>query len=252
MASPGKKRGFLSFLFGKGPSKDEARQHFQPKKPKHTKVALEVKPSTRGDKLYVPRNVMTAPEILAGIETQITLARNAAAQNKRFDFIAENFRTGVQPALRQAVEQAGGDGVDAWLRQTLRPPGPPAHTPLVMALANTARAIRTATKADELLELAPQFLPTIREAFAEPQRASLKVAEKELEGHLDVGELLEVLFASDEELASREDELNKVIEDMRQVLKAVTGGRADGSYGNWSRFKAKQRLLVAERKRRTR
>ncbi|MEN9800673.1 MAG: hypothetical protein RL653_4370, partial [Pseudomonadota bacterium] len=81
------------------------------------------------------------------------------------------------------------------------------------------------------------------------EKLSLKVMEKELEGRVDVAALLQLLFATDAELAAQGDHVDKAIDRLRQELRQAVAQPA-GMMWNFSRLKTERRVITAELKRR--
>ena len=74
--------------------------------------------------------------------------------------------------------------------------------------------------------------------------------ERELEGKVEIHELLKILFSDDEELIARLEEIGHTMETIRGQLKSMPGAKPDGMYSNFTRLKAEARVLSAELSRR--
>jgi hypothetical protein len=74
--------------------------------------------------------------------------------------------------------------------------------------------------------------------------------ERELEGKLEVHELILVRLSSDEELTRRLREIGSTMEQLRDQLKSRPGLQPDGMFSNFVRLKAEVRVLDAELKHR--
>ena len=95
-------------------------------------------------------------------------------------------------------------------------------------------------------------LEAVDRATQQPKRVSFKQMERELEGKVEIHELLAILFSDDEELISRLKEIGATMESIRGQLKSMPGAKPDGLYSNFTRLKAEARVLSAELARRGR
>ena len=164
----------------------------------------------------------------------------------------EGLRDAWLPSLRQAVEQAGGDGIDAWLTALFAPPGPTPAVSLFQDLAGALRRMRVSRDLVLLEEEALKTIELVRRACLgpKPRRLSFKRMERDLEGKLEVVELLLVLVSSEEELARRIAEIGSTMEQLRDQLRTRPGSQPDGMYSNFVRLKAELRVLNGELDRR--
>lgn len=212
-------------------------------------TAQEVSTGPWHERAFVPRGVVPPAQVLSRLNEIIAVAEMHPGTR------AERVRTGIRaeflPMLRQAVEQAGGDGVDAWLSGILRPPAAPPRNGMLMALVAAMQKVNAARTNSAALEAAKGLMEVSAKHLQDPgaERLSLKVLEKELEGRVDVAALLQLLFATDAELAAQGDHVDKAIERLRQELRQAVAQPA-GMMWNFSRLKTERRVITAELKRR--
>ncbi|MEW6432386.1 MAG: hypothetical protein AB1730_12835 [Myxococcota bacterium] len=213
-------------------------------------AAPEVSQGKWRERVFTPRGTMSKDEILHALETGLRQAVGHA-NHQRVAF--EEARRAWLPALRQALEQAGGDGIDAWLTSILRPPGRSAMDPLFDELAQAVGRMRAARDLAGLEEDGIKTIEVVRRVldFEKPRKLSFKQMERELEGKLEVDELLLVRLSSDDELTRRLREIGSTMEQLRDQLKRRPGQQPDGMFSNFVRLKAELRVLDAELKRRT-
>jgi hypothetical protein len=86
--------------------------------------------------------------------------------------------------------------------------------------------------------------------FEKPRKLSFKALERELEGKLEVDELLLIAVSDDSELTRRLKEIGGTMESLRDQLKKRPGKQPDGMFSNFVRLKAEVRVLDAELRRR--
>lgn len=210
--------------------------------------APEVSRGAWRERAFVPRGFMPADEVVSGLETAL---RDAQAK-PTVAAAREALRGAWAPLLRQAVEQGGGDGLDAAVRATLGLPGPAGLDPLVGQLCLAMRNLGAATRLPDLTSAARAAIRAVTEAVDPDSatRISLKVIERQLEGRIDVDALLEILFATDDELAGRRAQVDRTLDSLREQLKAMPGVQPDGMYSNYTRLKVEKQLVDAELARR--
>jgi len=212
-------------------------------------TAQEVSTGPWRERAFVPRGVMPAAQVLTRLNDVVAVAEMHPGTR------AERVRTGIRaeflPLLRQAVEQAAGDGMDAWLSALLKPPVEPARNGMLMELVEAMQAVNTARTNAAALEAARALMALAGRHLQSPdaEKLSLKVLEKELEGRLDVDALLQLLFATQAELAAQADHVDKAVERLREELRQAVAQPA-GLMWNFSRLKAERRVILAELKRR--
>lgn len=199
------------------------------------------------ERVFTPRGTMTGDEILDALEAALRQSVEGA-NHPRVAF--EALRVGWRATLRQALEQAGGDGIDAWLLQLLKPPGRRAVDPLFDALAAAFARLRDARDLAGFEEEGLKAMEAVRRAvFSESKRKlSFKQLERDLEGKLEVDELLLVRLASEDELTRRLREIGNTMEHLRDQLKSRPGQQPDGMFSNFVRLKTELRVLDAELK----
>lgn len=213
-------------------------------------VAPEVSQGKWRERVFTPRAVMSNDEILKALEGSL---RGLLASANHVRVAGEELRRVWLPVVRQALEQAGGDGLDVWLSSILTPPGKPGHDPLLPSLVADFARVRAAKDLSLLEEAAHQAIATIRRvlSFERPRKLSFKVLERELEGKLEVDELFAIAIADDAELTRRLKELGSTMESLRDQLQKRPGKQPDGMFSNFVRLKAEVRVLDAELRRRT-
>jgi hypothetical protein len=216
-----------------------------------TEAAREVSQGAWRERVFAPRGVMSRDELLEG------LTQGLRATEGRPGPLAELYgflRQGWLPFLRQAVEQAGGDGFDAWLKFILKPPAPHGTDALVIELAAGFERLRQAQIPADFFREGWNVIDAVRRALEaeRPRKLSFKVLERELEGKLEVHELLLILFMGESELRLRVGEVSSTLESLKSQLKATPGAKPDGLYSNYGRLKAELRVVEAEIRRRQR
>jgi hypothetical protein len=214
--------------------------------PVTAEAAPEVSQGLWRERVFTPRGTMTREEIVQALEASL---RNAVGRASSPLAAFEMVRQAWLPTLRQALEQAGGDGIDAWLLALLKPPGRAAADPLFRALVELMVGVRASTTLADLDAAGRQVIELVRGALSvdRPRRLSFKQMERELEGKLEVHELLLVRLCSPEELEHRLRELGNTMDQLRDQLKLRPGQQPDGMFANFVRLKAERRVLEAER-----
>ncbi len=213
-------------------------------------MAPEVSQGRWRDRVVAPRMVMTKEEMVGGLESSLRVVLSDV-NHVRVAF--EELRRGWLPTLRQVIEQAGGDGLDAWLLAALRPPARPAMDPLFPSLVTDFARIRAAKELAGFEEEALKLVGTVQKVlgFDAPRKLSFKVLEKELEGKLEVDELFLMAVSEDGELTRRLKEIGGTMENLREQIRKTPGKQPTGIFSNFVRLKAEVRVLDAELKRRT-
>jgi hypothetical protein len=220
-----------------------------PQKALTGEVAPEVSQGAWRERVFTPRAVMPRAEIVSSLEASLRVVLSSA-NHVRVAF--EELRRGWLPAIRQALEQGGGDGLDAWLSSLLKPPGRTGLDPLLPTLVADFARLRAAKELAAFEEEALKAIETVRRvrAFDKPRKLSFKVLERELEGKLEVDELFLLAVSDDGELSRRLKEIGSTMESLRDQLKKRPGKQPDGMYSNFVRLKAEVRVLDAELRRR--
>ena len=214
---------------------------------KGRQAAPEVSQGAWRERAFTPRAVMSAKEISDALKVTVELAKSKVGSVAP---VFELVRTEWVPVLRQAVEQGGGDGIDAWLSGLFKPPGRAPQTPLVGELMSGFNKMRSSMTIETLASEARATMKAVERALEQPKKLSFKVMEKELEGKLEVHELLLTLFSDDAELKQRLSEVSRAMETLRAQLKSIPGQKPEGMYSNFARLKAEARVLTAELARR--
>ncbi len=199
------------------------------------------------DVKYAPRAALPLDEVLSGMESALRLAQ---MNRGKLDRVRLLLKADLFPLLSQAVEQAGGDGLDAYLNAVFDPPGSDADDPLLGELINHMQALHQAKSTDEMFAAVRGMVDSAEAAFEEPRRLSLKLVELELEGRLEVDVVLSIALANDEELIGRFERVDRALESLREQVRELPGAFPAGMFWNFSRLKTELRLLEAEVQRR--
>lgn len=214
------------------------------------RAAPEVSQGPWRERAFIPRGVVPKEQILEGIEQALQIA---AIQKGSLDRVRIALRAELMPNLRQAVEQAGGDGLDGWLSRLLDPPGKAARDPLLQTLAAQMGRFGRADTSEALLAEVRALAQTVKKALFNPaaKKLSLEQLEDELEGRLEVDTLLGILFALDPELEKQREQVARTLESLRMQLRGLPGSSPEGLMWNFTRLKVEQKVIEAEQKRRT-
>jgi len=212
-------------------------------------VAPEVSQGVWRERAYVPRPVLTKEEVVSGLETVL---RNVLSSANHTSVAFQEVRSAALPFLRQALEQTGGDGVDAWLLRALKAPGRRALDPLFDDLVAQLVRLRAARDLAQFEEEALKCFEVVRRAFdlERPRRFSFKQMELELEGKLEIDDLLIIACADENELSRRLNEVGKTMEQLRDQIRDRPGSKPAGMFGSFTKLKAEMRVLDGEMKRR--
>jgi hypothetical protein len=169
------------------------------------------------------------------------------------DQVRSFLKTNWLALVRNAVEQAAGDGMDVQLYVLLGRPKKVAKDPFLAELLAAYQALNRVTKREDLLTEGLKVIERISQAVSEPSapRISLKALESELEGRLNVDEILSILTSSNDELNTRLAGVRMALETIRNELRAGgTGGQPTSLLWNFTRIKAERIVIEAERRRR--
>ncbi len=212
-------------------------------------MAPEVSQGVWRERAYVPRAVLTREEVVSGLETGL---RNVLGSANHTSVAFQEVRTAALPFLRQALEQTGGDGIDAYLTRVLKPPGRRAIDPLFDDLVAQLIRLRSVRDLAQFEEEALKCFEVVRRAYelAQPRRFSFKQMEHELEGKLEIDDLLLIACADDNELSRRLSEVGKTMEQLRDQIRDRPGAKPAGMFGSFTKLKAEMRVLDGEMKRR--
>lgn len=214
------------------------------------KAAPEVSQGPWRERAFTPRGVMSREEIVKGLE-QVLKMNAMRAQSMKFDKVRGALKQEFLPLLRQAVEQAGGDGIDSWVSAITHPPGKKAKDPMLMDLSIRMDKVNRGNTSKEVL-LAGQELAKVAVKYLSnpnPPRLSLKGLEHELEGRIDVEVIITILFLDENELKSRLKSVDASLDQLRTQLRGMAGA-GEGLMWNFSRLKVEKKVLEAELKRR--
>lgn len=212
-------------------------------------AAPEVSQGAWRERVFTPRAVMSKDEIFLALESSLRVALGSANHPRvAFDAVKKAWL----PTLRQAMEQAGGDGIDAWLQTALKPPGRRPMDPLLGELALAMERMRGTRDLAQFEEECLKAVELVRKVlnFDKPRKLSFKQMERELEGKLEVDDLLVVHFASEDELSRRLQEIGNTMGQLRDQIRSRPGNQPDGMYSNFVRLKYELKVIDAELKRR--
>jgi hypothetical protein len=220
-----------------------------PGRPAFTGVAPEVRKSLFHDRSAPPRGLLPAEALLVGLDEAL---QKAAQSQSPVAAVRGQLKQDWLPLLRLAVEQAGGDGMDAYVTQLLAPPGRKAASPLLGELASGMERLEAAADVTALCAVAQELRARVAQALAEPspRAISLKLLESELDGRVEVDAMLSIRFASNAELVARRAEAEKTLEELRKQMQVLTGKPPGGIFSNFARVKVEKRVMDAEARRR--
>lgn len=214
------------------------------------KAAPEVSQGPWRERAFTPRGVMSREEIVKGLE-QVLKMNALRAQSMKLDKVRGAMKQELLPLIRQALEQAGGDGIDAWISAITAPPGKKAKDPMLMDLAERMDKVNRGNTSKEVLLAGQELAKTTVRYLGNPkaQKLSLKGLETELEGRIDVDVIITILFTDEAELTSRLKSVDASLDQLRAQLRGMAGA-GEGLMWNFSRLKVEKRVLEAELKRR--
>jgi hypothetical protein len=210
-------------------------------------TAPEVSQGAWRERAFMPRATMGHGEMTAALKTSIDTARTSPSP---VGLVFVHLRADWLPVLRQAAEQAAGDGIDCWLLSALKPPGKVAKSPLLQELIAAFEKMRAASTTETMLTAAADVVSAVERATVAPKKVSFKQMELLLEGKVEIHELLLILFCDDQELKTRLAEIAGTMDTIRGQLKSMPGAKPDGMYSNFTRLKAEAKVLTAELTRR--
>lgn len=215
---------------------------------KAAEVAPEVSQGAWRERVFTPRAVMSREEVKAGMESALRVALASVNQPR---VAMEKLRAAWLPLLRQALEQSGGDGIDVWLQTLFTPQSKDPRQPLFTELSEALLRMRSARDLAGFEEEALKTVERVDAALAHaPVKLSFKQTERQLEGKLEVDELLGIRSSAEDDLLRRLTEIGSTMSQLRDQIKKMPGKQPDGMYANFVRLKAELRTLDAELKRR--
>ncbi|MDP1829910.1 MAG: hypothetical protein Q8L48_42000 [Archangium sp.] len=215
---------------------------------KAAEAAPEVSQGAWRERVFTPRAVMSRDEVKGGLQSALRVALASVNQPR---VAMEKLRPAWLPLMRQALEQAGGDGIDVWLLSLFSPPGRNPKQPLFVELSESLLRMRDAKDLSSFEENALKTVELVDAALANaPVKLSFKQTERHLEGKLEVDELLGVRAGAEEDLNRRLTEIGNTMGQLRDQIRKMPGKQPDGMYANFVRLKAELRVLDAELKRR--
>ncbi len=215
---------------------------------KAAETAPEVSQGAWRERVFTPRAVMSREDVKAGLQSTLRVVMGTANHPAA---AMERLRPGWLPLLRQALEQAGGDGIDAWIQTLFTPPGRSAKH---LFFGELSEALLRMRKATDLPAFEQESLKTVELVDAAlgnaPTKLSFKQTERQLEGKLEVDELLGIRCGVEADLNKRLTEIGNTMEQLRDQIRKMPGKQPDGMYANFVRLKAELRVLDSELKRR--
>lgn len=215
---------------------------------KAAEAAPEVSQGAWRERVFTPRAVMSRDEVKLGLQSALRVAMGTVNHPQ---VALDRVRQAWLPLLRQALEQAGGDGIDAWLQSLFSPPGGSAKQPFFGELSDGLARMRAAKDLSSFEEEALKSVEQVDAALANaPVKLSFKQMERQLEGKLEVDELLGIRSGADDDLSRRFTEIGNTMGQLRDQIRKMPGKQPDGMYANFVRLKAELRVLDAELKRR--
>ncbi len=207
-------------------------------------AAPEVSSGRWRERAYVPRNQLPSGDVITGIEEAVALA---AMQRSDVAVVRTALKQRLLPLLQQAVEQAGGDGIDAFLMRQADLPYS-LREPLLARLVAQMDRVNQASRPKALIDAAARLTTLVRASLEGPRvrRLSLRSLEQEFEGRIDVGTFLSVLFSSDAELEVQLGHVARTVESLRTQLRSLPGASPEGLMSNFARLKLEKQLIEAE------
>lgn len=216
-------------------------------------AAPEVSQGAWRERAFTPRSTLTAEEIAQGLKAALKAALiGSPSPSSAPDEARRELKGAWLPFVRQAVEQAGGDGVDAVVWAVIGKKAPAAKAPFVSELLRGYAAMNAADTIDAFLGEAGKVQSLIDRAVSaeHPPRLSFKALEKDLQGRIDLDEMLVLLSSTDEELSARLVEVKSSLDNLRSELKAFMGAQPNALLWNFSRLKAERLIIEGEQRRR--
>jgi hypothetical protein len=199
------------------------------------------------ERAFRPRGSMPREQVISELERALALA---GSQKEDPGKAWVQLKADWLPLLRQAVEQAGGDGLDGLLSSLMGKPRT-AQDPLVADLVTQMAKLNRTSDPRLLIAESKKAVDVVKKALNDKARKiSLKWLETELEGRIEVDTLLSILFADDDDLARRLQSVNRAVDQLREQFRGMPGAHPDGMFSNYSRLKVEKRVIEAEQKRR--
>ncbi len=223
-------------------------------KSKLQKAAPEVSQGNWRERAGTPRATLSTEEISSGLRSALRLALvSSPAPMAAPDEVRREVKQNWLPFVRQAVEQVGGDGVDAVVWGLLgKKSAPAARVPFLAELTRGYLAMNAAETVDAFMGEAGKLQSAIERALTAEKRPplSLKALDKDLEGRLELDEVLNLLFSTSDELAARLSEVKSSLENLRLELRTHMGMQPNALLWNFSRLKAERVMIEGEQRRR--
>lgn len=217
---------------------------------KVAQVAPEVSQGLWRERSVTPRAVMARTDLVDALQYALEATKKPGAVLE--EARAATFAAWL-PVLRQVIEQAGGDGLDIYVREALKPTGARAVNPLIEELRVQGARLAAAESLTQFQAEANLAMQVVRRTLSDPrpQKLSFSALERELEGRLEIADFLDLFFQTTPQLERRAKELEANVETFRQQLRASPGRQPGGIYWNFARFKSEKALVEAELKNRS-
>lgn len=207
-------------------------------------AAPEVSAGAWRERAFAPRGTMPREQVVMGMSRAL---QTLELQRLAPEVLREDLLNQWQPFLRQAVEQVGGDGLDAHLLKILRPPGRPARDRFLADLCAAMKRLQLTKQREAVFTEGKKILKLVQTTLTtRGRKLSLKVLESELEGRLDVGVMLSILFSTPQKLKHRIEQVDSSAESLRTMLRSMPGHHPDGMMWNYARLKVERRVVAAE------
>jgi hypothetical protein len=236
--------------FHESDSFDEISGASDAQKQLHGQQNKEITLGAWRDRAFAPRGTMSKVEILKGLERALKLA--TIRKTRELARVRKAFKAEILPLLMEGVEQAGGDGVDAYLSSLSDPQAKPAKESLVKSLGLQMVKVNKATSVVQMVEEGKKVVDLLRKAMgtSSAKKLSHEKLEAEFEGKLSIDAILAIFFGDDAELKERLSQLDGSLENLRAELRAMPGGQPQGLMWNFSRLKVERKVVDSEIKRR--
>ncbi len=216
---------------------------------KAAEMAPEVSQGAWRERAFVPRAVLSGEEIRGALQVSL---RDTLSSARHLGDAIVTLQAEWLPFLRQALEQAGGDGIDAWLLSLFSGSFKQPKHSFFGELADAMTQLNASSDLSSFQEKALALIEQLGGALQnQPVKLSFKQMERQLEGKIEVGELLGIRWASDEDLRRRAAELSAVIGQLRDEIRTKPGKQPEGMYANFVRLKTEFKVLEAELTRRS-
>jgi hypothetical protein len=215
-----------------------------------TLAAPEISQGPWKERAFVPRPVMLPAQVVTGMAQAFARAtQDPSAPPER---VRAGLETELLPLLRQAVEQAGGDGLDAWLHALENPNAPAGKDPLLGQLGEQMSRLDRALDTGALVAEGERLCALVKGALEAqaPSKISLRRAEKDLEGRLELDVLLSIFFGGQQALAERGRQVEQALDGLKSQMRTSPGVSPQSLMSNYARLKTEKKVVEAELRRR--